>query len=142
MASGSDPTIVCPNCKAEVRLTESLAAPIVESTRRQFEERLKAERSAIAEAEAKRARATLEADLAGKDRSIAELTETLKGLNAKLASAQKAEAELLRKQRELEDARREVDLTVEKRVKSGVFSPTSVRIFARVYLASDLVSSK
>jgi hypothetical protein len=40
--------------------------------------------------------------------------------NAKLATAQKAEAELLRKQRELDDARREMDLTIEKRVTEGL----------------------
>jgi len=36
----TEPTIVCPNCKTEVKLTESLAAPLIESTRRQFEQRL------------------------------------------------------------------------------------------------------
>lgn len=36
----SEPTITCPNCKTEIRLTESLAAPLIEATRRQYEERL------------------------------------------------------------------------------------------------------
>jgi hypothetical protein len=36
----SEPTITCPSCKAEVKLTESLAAPLLESTRRDYEERL------------------------------------------------------------------------------------------------------
>ncbi|MDP1788143.1 DUF2130 domain-containing protein [Nitrosomonas sp.] len=36
----TEPTIVCPNCKTEIKLTESLAAPLIESTRRQFEQRL------------------------------------------------------------------------------------------------------
>ena len=40
--------------------------------------------------------------------------------NAKLADAQKSQADLLRKQRELADAIREVDLTVEKRVQEGL----------------------
>ena len=31
-------TITCPNCKSEIRLTESLAAPLIEATRLQFEE--------------------------------------------------------------------------------------------------------
>jgi hypothetical protein len=26
----SEPTIICPNCKAEIKLTESLAAPLME----------------------------------------------------------------------------------------------------------------
>jgi hypothetical protein len=36
----TEPTITCPNCKTEIKLTESLAAPLIESTRRQFEQRL------------------------------------------------------------------------------------------------------
>ncbi len=36
----TEPTIICPNCKTEIKLTESLAAPLIESTRRQFEQRL------------------------------------------------------------------------------------------------------
>ena len=36
----TEPTIVCPNCKTEIKLTESLAAPLIESTRKQFEQRL------------------------------------------------------------------------------------------------------
>ena len=33
----TEPTIVCPNCKAEIKLTESLAGPLLASTRLQFE---------------------------------------------------------------------------------------------------------
>ncbi|NOT18089.1 MAG: DUF2130 domain-containing protein [Sulfuriferula sp.] len=36
----TEPTITCPNCKTEIRLTESLAAPLLAATRKQFEERL------------------------------------------------------------------------------------------------------
>ena len=36
----TDPTITCPNCKAEIKLTESLAAPLVESARKQYEQRI------------------------------------------------------------------------------------------------------
>jgi hypothetical protein len=36
----TEPTIVCPKCKAEIKLTESLAAPLIESTRREYEQRL------------------------------------------------------------------------------------------------------
>ena len=32
----TEPTITCPHCKTEIKLTESLAAPLIESTRRQF----------------------------------------------------------------------------------------------------------
>lgn len=33
----SDPTIRCPQCKTEIKLTESLAAPLIETTRQRFE---------------------------------------------------------------------------------------------------------
>ena len=36
----TEPTITCPNCKTEIKLTESLAAPLIEATRRGFEQRL------------------------------------------------------------------------------------------------------
>lgn len=36
----TEPTITCPNCKTEIRLTESLAAPLIAATRKQFEEQL------------------------------------------------------------------------------------------------------
>ena len=34
------PTITCPPCKCEIKLTESLAAPLIQATRREFEARL------------------------------------------------------------------------------------------------------
>jgi len=36
----TEPTITCPNCKTEIRLTESLAAPLIAATREQFEKQL------------------------------------------------------------------------------------------------------
>jgi hypothetical protein len=36
----AEPTILCPQCKAPVKLTESLAAPLVEATRRSYEARI------------------------------------------------------------------------------------------------------
>jgi len=36
----TEPTIICPNCKTEIKLTESLAAPLIEATRKQYEEQL------------------------------------------------------------------------------------------------------
>ena len=35
-----EPTIICPKCKNEIKLTESLAAPLIESTRLDFEKQL------------------------------------------------------------------------------------------------------
>ncbi|MBI3477592.1 MAG: DUF2130 domain-containing protein, partial [Acidobacteria bacterium] len=51
---------------------------------------------------------------------MANLQEVLKSRDEKLADAQKAQTDLLRKQRELDDAKRELELTVEKRVQAGL----------------------
>jgi len=152
----AEPTIICPNCKTEIRLTESLAAPLLEATRLQFEQRLKQkdadiatretsvrereaaltkaretlddqvaeklnqERAKIAAAEGRKAKLALATDFEQKTREVAELQEVLKQRDIKLAEAQQAQADLLRKQRELDDAKREVELTVEKRVQEGL----------------------
>ena len=115
----SDPTVTCPHCHTEIRLTESLPAPLIAATRRDFEARLVAERSRIAAEEARRAQAASLADLQARQQEIADLRQTLESRGAKLAQAQKAEAEFLRQQRELDDARRELDVTVEKRISAG-----------------------
>lgn len=48
----TEPTIICPNCKAEIKLTESLAAPLIESTRKEFEKRLAQKDADVAKREA------------------------------------------------------------------------------------------
>jgi hypothetical protein len=48
----TEPTISCPNCKTEIRLTESLAAPLIAETRRRFEQQLAAKDQDIAQMEA------------------------------------------------------------------------------------------
>lgn len=120
MPNPADPTITCPHCKSEVRLTESLAAPLVEATRAQFEAKLQAERTAIAKAEQEKARLALAADLDGKAKDIADLKGVLAERDRKLAEAQQAQAEAIRKQRELDDAKRELDLSVEKKVQESL----------------------
>jgi hypothetical protein len=149
-----DPTIICPACGTEIKLTESLAAPLVATTRAAYEkqlaakdaaaaakekeirareeslkraqetidqqlaDRLRAERTQIAAEEARKARLAAAADLEQKNGELAALQNTLADKNAKLAAAQKAQAALLVKERELEDARREMDLTVQKQVQA------------------------
>jgi hypothetical protein len=120
MPSPTDPTITCPHCKAEVRLTESLAAPRVEATRAQFEAKLQAERATIAKAEQEKARLALAADIDRQAKDLADLKGVLAERDAKLAEAQRAQAEAIRKQRELDDAKRELDLSVEKKVQESL----------------------
>lgn len=33
----TEPIIICPNCRTEIKLTESLAASLIEATRRDYE---------------------------------------------------------------------------------------------------------
>lgn len=47
----TEPTITCPNCKTEIKLNESLAAPLIEATRKQFEQQLAQKESDIAQRE-------------------------------------------------------------------------------------------
>jgi hypothetical protein len=44
-------TIMCPVCKVEIKVTESLAAPLIESTRREYEQRLAQKEGDITERE-------------------------------------------------------------------------------------------
>lgn len=170
----TDPQILCPNCSTEIKLTESLAAPMIAATRKQFEAqlaakeadfglrearlkqtqddlakareaideqvaaKLKAERAGIAEAEAKKARLALAGDLGQRDRQLADLQQMLATNNAKLAEAQQAQTDMLRKQRELDDAKREVELTVEKKVQASL---GAVRDKARLE-AEDALKAK
>ncbi len=164
----TEPIITCPHCKTEIRLTESLAAPLIDATRKQFEQQLlqknneiakreqgirekekeinearrtldnqiadrvaaqlNTERARVIADESRKARLASAAELENKARELAELQEVLKGRDEKLAAAQKVQAELIKKQRELDDARRELELTVEKRVQDGL---TEVRVQAR-----------
>ncbi len=46
-----DPTITCPNCKTEIKFTESLAAPLIEATRKRLEEQTAAKDAEVARRE-------------------------------------------------------------------------------------------
>ena len=152
----SEPTVICPQCGSEIKLTESLAAPLLASVRREYEQRLtqkdvdiakreqliqqreatlqktkdtldeqvaqkvQQERTRIAVEEAKKAKLALGGDLEQKTKQIGELQDILKQQDAKLAEAQQAQAEVIRKQRELDDAKRELELTIVKRVQADL----------------------
>ena len=81
-------------------------------------ERLEAECKRITEHEAAKARRLAAREIEAKTAEIAELNSVIAERDGKLATAQKAQAEILRKERELEDARREFDLTVQSRVQA------------------------
>jgi hypothetical protein len=149
----TDPTITCPNCGTDIKLTESLAAPLIAATKKEYEAKLseknadiakrekaigaqakaleearneldqqvadqvatqlQKDRTRITAEEAKKAKRAAENDLEQKNKELADLQGVLKQRNEKLAEAQKAEVDFRKKQRELDDAKRELDLTVE-----------------------------
>jgi hypothetical protein len=88
----------------------------------QVAQKLDQERARIAAEEQRKAKLTLGNDLDQKIKEIGTLNAVLKQQNEKLAEAQQAQAEVLRKQRELDDAKRELELTIEKRVQADLGS--------------------
>jgi hypothetical protein len=152
----TEPTITCPNCKIEIKLTESLAAPLIEATRKEFEKRLSQknadiakqesalreredalsrdretidaqvtekmsmERAKIISEEARKARLAVATDLEQKTTELENLKEAVKQQDEKLAEAQKAQIDHIRKTRELDDAIRAMELTIEKRIQESL----------------------
>lgn len=156
----NEQNITCPKCGEEIKLTESLAAPLVEVVRAQYEKKLteqdkaisereaavkrsaeeverktesldaqiaervqvqvKAERRSIAAAEAKKAREVLQDQIDEKTRTMDAQNERIENLQGKLKTAQAAEADLLRKKRELDDAKRELALKIERGIQDGL----------------------
>ena len=82
----NDPIIVCPKCSAEIRLTESLAAPILAAAKREYEEKL----------------ANQETVLHDREQSLltreAEISKKSDGLDAEIQRRLKAERENIVKQ--------------------------------------------
>lgn len=152
----TEPTIMCPNCRTEIKLTESLAAPLIAEATRGFETQVAAQsaemarreaavrdqqgamdaarasldeqvatkvaeaRQGIATEEAARAQLAAAMDVQERDRQLAEANRLLAERETKLVEAQAAQAEALRMTRELEDARRELALNVERQVAAGL----------------------
>lgn len=141
----TDPTITCPNCKTEIKLTESLAAPLVESTRRQYEEQLAAKdadisqreaamaraqesideqvetklataRAAIVTAEAQKARTAVADEIARVQQEKTAAEELLQDRNAKLLAAQKTELDLRKERQQLQDEKDQFELVKQQAI--------------------------
>jgi len=161
----TETTISCPKCKSEIKLTESLAAPLVEATRRQYEQkleennrqfakreeairtqeetlrrtrsdweageqtRLKKERERIADEERQRAAVKFATEINQKGQEIQHLEDVLKARDEKLSEAQKTQADFLKKERALADQKRELELTIERRVQDSL---VTIRTQARL----------
>lgn len=104
----SEPKITCPNCRTDIKLTESLAAPLIEATRARYEQALSAKDAEVAKRET-----TLRAmkDALEKDKAAlqAQIAERVSAERVKIAAeeAEKARrlsaADLSEKSKQLAD---------------------------------------
>ena len=175
MTLPTDPILSCPNCRHAIKLTESLAAPLVAATRAEFERRLAAQTEAVAvekltlsaqkhanelraaelaaaaesqqeqiaravqqqvreqvqqqlsrdrktivDEESARARQQVDDELKTQKANLEQQTRRIETLTQKLTAAQAAEADLLRKEQELEDKEREFALNLQKGIAAGL----------------------
>ena len=94
----ADETIVCPKCKFQFPLSEAMTRQIEEGIRSQFDAQSKEEKGKI-QAQAKReAEQTFQSE-------ISELRSQFEQTQEKLKAAQAGELELRKKQRELEESK-------------------------------------
>src|SRR6185295_3969943 len=131
-SASTEPTLSCPHCGKDIKLTESLAAPMLEAAKKEFQQQLATQARAALDAEA-RARKAEEGAAAeraeaaektrqevqkavetGRTQAEAFAAQELAVMQGKLGAAQQAQPEALRKSRELDDALREVEATTEK----------------------------
>lgn len=126
----TDPKITCPSCASEIALTESLAGPLLDEHRREAAARQSAalaeqkSRIEVAAAEAAAARqaerlAELEEAARDRDAEMARMRDRDAARDAKLAAAQKAQADAIAREEALKDRERELEVTVQRQVREA-----------------------
>ena len=111
MTAIAEPTIICPKCKTEIPLTESLAAPLLEATRKQYERKLSQKDKEIEQREeALRDKEKKVADARRKlDQQVAEqVAEQVKAERSRIAAEESKKAKLV-SAAEIESKSREVE---------------------------------
>lgn len=137
--------ITCPNCQTAIEISEALSSQLKADLRRQFEQEKKAHADELAKREdslearerelvssqktldqqvesrlaAERAVLLAQASAKAKDDVALELkdkSDELAGIKEKLQSAQASELELRKKARELDEQKRELELTVSRQL--------------------------
>jgi hypothetical protein len=104
---------------AELQKQQTDLAKAKEGFEEQIKERLETERQQVIATESRKAREQVANDLSAMKQQLAESQQLLEVRNLKLAEAQQAQADALRKQRELDEKTRELEITIEKRVQSS-----------------------
>ncbi len=106
----------CPECGAEIKLEDTIAAPLIAAKEEEFAAKLKTEIAAVQKKASDQIKAELNDDLEEKTKQLEQLKQLNKEREKKLKTAQEKEAQFLAKQRQLEDKERELNLTIEKRI--------------------------
>ncbi len=134
----NEPMIICPHCHEEILLTETLAGPMLVQVKKEYEKQLhqmadtmEAQetllRSKIAAEEAGKARVAAEKESKSREEALRQELDEAKEVRlrlavdldeaaAKLATAQSTQAEAMKKMRALDEAKREMDITIETRI--------------------------
>lgn len=88
-----EPTITCPNCSTEIKLTESLAAPLIQATRKEYEARIAQQETVVAqrEEEIRKAKKDIEDAQARIDEQV---SEKLRAERASIIEEEKKKAKL------------------------------------------------
>jgi hypothetical protein len=166
----TEPALICPKCGESIKLTESLAAPLVAATRAQYEQRLAdqaqsfatekgalavqqeanerrageleiaarkqkqevadavqdgvakqlaGERQKIVAQESARAHQQVEDERKAEHETASLQSERIETLTRKLTLAQAAESGLLKRQQDLEDKERELELNLQQGIASA-----------------------
>ena len=101
-----EPTITCPNCSTEIKLTESLAAPLIQATRKEFQAKIADQEKAVAQREEDIRKAKKEIQDA-QARIDEQVSEKLKAERASIIEEEKRKAKLAAAS-EMEDKVREL----------------------------------
>jgi len=104
--------ITCPRCAEQFPLTESLAAPLVAEKQKLFDAQIERERATATEEATKKARASIQAELQGKDFELEAAKATLMLREEEVRKARQREIEVL--QRESDVKRKESDIELER----------------------------
>lgn len=117
-------SVTCPKCGHSFELTEALAAPLVASAKAAAESaatiKIEAARAAFEKEATLKASSLVAGELAAAKQTAIEAMQREQAMSASLAVAQNEQAKAMRAQREFEDAKRELELTIEKRTAQGL----------------------